>query len=133
MTMKSSLYWATRIYTQLLALIAIASMVLSSISPPMIEAPSPMRAPFFFAPYFLIAAVYLLPYKWSIGNVQFMVRVVFYLFASVGILYLGFSGMWSFPTGGLDLLLSTGLIVLAISAPSSIFLHRRLFSSSVSA
>jgi hypothetical protein len=123
------LYWVARLYTQSIALLTLASVLLSASLPPDIEAPSPLAAPLWFIPGAIVGCLFLLPFRWSAQEPYFRVRLVLHLLASVWIAYLAIGGISSFGVSGPDLVISIGLLLLAMTSPMSIVLFRRLNAS----
>lgn len=130
MNIKSTVYWCVRGYTQLLAIVSLLSLILASIAPPSIDAPSPLNAPLAFLPFLLVSIMLLLPYGWSVQGPRYWFRLGLCSGAAIWLGYLAITDSWAFRSSHTDLLVSLALGLLAVSAPVSLVLHKRLYESS---
>lgn len=121
-----TIYWIVRLYTQILAGLLIVLMIVTSISPPTVEAPSPQDAPFAFLPFFLTAFLFLLPYRCSAERTYHRIRLSLYFLASIWLLYKGITDLYIFRFQFFESVAALTLVLLAVSAPFSLLLHRRL-------
>jgi hypothetical protein len=124
---KQIVYWGLRGYTQLLAFVLLAILLVASISPPNIEAPSPLSAPLSFLPMLLVSVMLLLPYRWSAGGWPYRLRLGLYFLASIWLTYFSVTDAWIFRAASPDFLGSLILGLLAITAPVSLVLHKNLY------
>ncbi len=124
--MKIKAYWISRFYTQIAALLILVVIILSSMSPPQVEAPSPISAPLIYIPFVFSAIIFLLPYKLSENNFYYYLRLAVYFLVSIGLLCVGIKNIIIFGLSTLDGIGSLCLILLAFSAPTSLIIYKQM-------
>lgn len=120
------LYLITRIYTQVISSVFIVAVIVGLFGPPpQIEAPNPQQMPLFFLPWFLMSILFMLPYKLSITQRLFKIRMALYLLCSIALIWVVIVLESPFPQNPIALIRLLLLILLAFSAPLSFYLYKK--------
>lgn len=120
------LYLITRIYTQVISSVFIVAVIVGLFGPPpQIEAPNPQQMPLFFLPWFLMSILFMLPYKLSITQRLFKIRMALYLLCSIALIWVVIVLESPFPQNPVALIRPLLLILLAFSAPLSFYLYKK--------
>ncbi len=130
--MKSTVYWILRLYTQFAALLFLILIIIYSISPPMVESPSPISTPLVFVPFIFLAIIFLLPYRLNLRNFYYQIRLIIYLLFSIVFVYAATRNIIIFGLISLDTMGSIGLMLLAICAPTSLIIFKKINQSKTS-
>jgi hypothetical protein len=124
------LYWITRIYTQSIASVFIVAVIAGLFGPPpQIEAPNPQQMPLFFLPWFLMSILFMLPYKLSITRRLFQSRMALYFLCSIGLIWVVIVLDTPFRKNPINLIHALPFILLAFSAPLSLYLFKKIKKS----
>lgn len=123
-----ALYWITRIITQTFAVFILVVITVSMFGkPPQIEAPNPQQMPLFFLPWFLIGLFNLIPYKTGLNARFYMIRIIISLVFSISfIIFFVIILEYPFPKEPINLIRPILLTSIAISAPLSLYLFRKI-------
>lgn len=120
------LYWITRIYTQSISFVFIMAVIAGLFGPlPQIEAPNPQQMPLFFLPWFLMSTLFLLPYKVGITNKFYQIRMTAHFLSSIALIWVVIVLHITFSINPIVLIRPLLFILLAISAPLSLYLYKK--------
>jgi hypothetical protein len=92
---------------------------------PQIEAPNPQQMPLFFLPWFLMSTLFLLPYKVGITNKFYQIRMTAHFLSSIALIWVVIVLHITFSINPIVLIRPLLFILLAISAPLSLYLYKK--------
>lgn len=120
------IYWCTRLYTQILGVLLLYGIIGLIFWPPtrIQVCPSPREMPLFFVTFIFAGLFYLIPYKWGVTTVFYIVRLSIYIIISIAVLYLFIENILPLTFDFLSLSNAILSISLAVSAPLSLYLFK---------
>ena len=130
--MAKILYWLSRSYAQLAAVVLLGGSIFSVISPPDIEMPTFLRAPVWYISLSLSAIIFLLPYRLDAGLFFHRIRLAHCVLCSIWLVETAAEDISTMHVYSLDGLASLMMLLLAVGAPLSLILYKKIAGPAVS-